>query len=129
MQDLPRPETLVDAVSSLLRSEIAPKIDGAAAFQLRVAINALDIVARQLRLAPASDAAEQKSLEALLGRTGALEDLNSALSAAIADGAVDMETLGLAEHLWSTTLAKLAVDQPTYATYKRALEQRARGRS
>jgi hypothetical protein len=26
------------------------------------------------------------------------------------------------EHLWQTTLAKLAVDQPNYAAYKRELE-------
>jgi hypothetical protein len=28
----------------------------------------------------------------------------------------------LAEHLWQTTLAKLAVDQPNYAAYRREMK-------
>jgi hypothetical protein len=44
--------------------------------------------------------------------------------ARIAAGAVDLNTPGLAEHLWATTLAKLAVDQPTYASYRRELGTR-----
>jgi len=31
------------------------------------------------------------------------------------------QTPGLAEHLWQTTMDKLAVDQPNYASYKREL--------
>jgi len=34
---------------------------------------------------------------------------------------VDLQTPGLSEHLWQTTMAKLAVDQPNYASYKREL--------
>ncbi|MBO0742631.1 MAG: hypothetical protein J2P51_14545 [Hyphomicrobiaceae bacterium] len=123
MQDLPRPETLVTAVAAFLRAEIAPQIKGAANFQLRVAINALELVARHLVLGPSSDAAELKSLERLLGRTGSLEELNAALCAAIAEGSAKPESRELQRHLWSTTMAKLAVDQPSYATYKRALAQ------
>ncbi len=39
----------------------------------------------------------------------------------IAKGEVDLRTPGLADHLWQTTMAKLAVDQPNYASYKREL--------
>ena len=31
------------------------------------------------------------------------------------------ETPGLADHLWATTMEKLAVDQPQYVPYQRAL--------
>jgi hypothetical protein len=123
VQDLPRPETLVAAVAAFLRAEIAPHIKGAANFQLRVAINALDLVARQLVLTPDSDAAELQSLERLFGRTGSLDELNATLCGAIADGSAKLESRELQRHLWSTTMAKLAVDQPSYATYKRALTQ------
>ena len=34
---------------------------------------------------------------------------------------VDLQTPGLSEHLWQTTMDKLAVDQPKYASYKREL--------
>ena len=123
MQDLPRPETLLAAVAAFLRAEIAPHINGAANFQLRIAINALELVARQLVLAPGSDAAELQSLEGLLGRTGTLDELNAALCRAITDGSAKPESREQRRHLWSTTMAKLAVDQPSYATYKRALAQ------
>ncbi len=35
-----------------------------------------------------------------------------------------LATPGLAEHLWAVTLAKLAVDQPTYWGYRAALVER-----
>ena len=42
-----------------------------------------------------------------------------ARAARLADGALDSSHPGLADHLWATTLAKLAVDQPAYDTYQR----------
>jgi hypothetical protein len=62
----------------------------------------------------------------LLGIDGALIDLNRVLSEKIAAGEVDLQTPGLAEHLWQTTMDKLAVDQPNYASYKRELGNKQR---
>lgn len=121
MQDEPTPTELIKAVADFLRNEIAPAISGHNAFKLRVSINALDLVTRQLVLEQGSDAAEATRLSKLLGRQGSLGELNRALSDQIAKGEVDLETPGLADHLWQTTLAKLAVDQPNYASYKREL--------
>jgi hypothetical protein len=121
MQDEPTPTELIKAVADFLRNEIAPEIKGHNAFKLRVGINALDLVTRQLTLAEGSDAAELVRLKRLLGMDGALIDLNRALSEKIATGGVDLNTPGLAEHLWQTTMDKLAVDQPNYASYKREL--------
>jgi hypothetical protein len=69
----------------------------------------------------ASDAAELARLKSLLGADGSLADLNRALADKIASGEADLETPGLAEHLWQTTLAKLAVDQPNYGSYRREM--------
>jgi hypothetical protein len=121
MQDEPTPTELIKAVADFLRNEIAPEIKGHNAFKLRVGINALDLVTRQLALADGSDAAELARLKELLGTDGSLIDLNRALSEKIATGEVDLNTPGLAEHLWQTTMDKLAVDQPNYASYKREL--------
>jgi hypothetical protein len=46
------------------------------------------------------------------------------LAGKIASGEADLRTPGLAEHLWQTTLAKLAVDQPNYAAYRRELGEK-----
>ncbi len=121
MQDEPTPTELIKAVADFLRNEITPVIKGHNAFKLRVGINALDLVARQLALEPDSDAAEAARLSGLLGMQGSLGELNRALADRIAKGEVDLRTPGLADHLWQTTMAKLAVDQPNYASYKREL--------
>jgi hypothetical protein len=119
MQDEPTPVELIQAVAGFLRADVAPHLAGHAAFKLRVALNALDLVARQLTLEAGSDAAELERLSKLLGRGGSLRELNRALSARIASGEMDAATLGLVDHLWQTTLDKLAVDQPNYAAYRR----------
>ena len=121
MQDEPAPNELIKAVAEFLRNEITPEIKGHNAFKLRVGINALDLVTRQLALESGGDAAEAARLKALLGIEGSLLDLNRALSDRIAKGGVDLQTPGLADHLWQTTMDKLAVDQPNYASYKREL--------
>jgi hypothetical protein len=123
MQDEPTPTELIKAVADFLRNEIAPGMKGHHAFKLRVGINALDLVARQLALQQGSDAEETGRLKDLLQIEGALGDLNRALADRIASGQVDLNTPGLPEHLWQTTMDKLAVDQPNYASYKRELEQ------
>jgi hypothetical protein len=124
MQDEPTPVELIKAVVDFLRKEISPVIKGHNAFKLRVGINALDLVTRQLALEEGSDAAEVVRLKQLLGVDGSLKELNRALSDKIAKGEVHLQTPGLSEHLWQTTMDKLAVDQPNYASYKRELESK-----
>ncbi|WLA63100.1 DUF6285 domain-containing protein [Bradyrhizobium diazoefficiens] len=121
MQDEPTPVELTQSVADFLRSDIAPLISGHQAFKLRVAINILDLVTRQLTQEEGSDAKEVERLRALLGIDGPVTDLNRVLAERIARGELDLATPGLAAHLWATTMDKLAVDQPNYASYKREL--------
>ena len=121
MQDEPTPEELIKAVADFLRNDIAPVISGHNAFKLRVSINALDLVTRQLALESRSDAAEAARLVQLLGKQGSLGELNRLLADRIAKGEIDLQTPGLADHLWQTTMDKLAVDQPNYASYRREI--------
>ena len=125
MQDQPSAAALVAAIAEFIRGQALPQLDAHAAYHARVAANALDIVRRELELAPAATEAEQVRLAALLGRDGTLDALNRSLCAAIGSGAMSAETPGLARHLWATTLDKLAIDQPNYASYRRTLEERA----
>jgi Domain of unknown function (DUF6285) len=124
MQDEPTPEELIKAVADFLRNDIAPEIGGHNAFKLRVAINALDLVTRQLALAQGSEAVEAARLTQLLGLRGSLSELNRLLADRIAKGELDLQKPGLADHLWQTTMDKLAVDQPNYAAYRRELENK-----
>ena len=125
MQDSPSPGQLLQAVARYLRDEAGPALaragDNALAYQAKVAANMLDIAGRQIDHAPAEQAAEQARLQELLGDAGSLAALNQRLAERIASGEVAPGQPGLAEHLWLTTLAKLAVDQPGYDTYRRHL--------
>ena len=127
MQDQPKAVDLIAAVADFLRNQAMPELKGHTAFHARVAANALDIVCRELEAAPAAEAAEHARLRALLGGDGSLEALNRSLCAAIAAGEMNLETPGLADHLWTTTLAKLSIDQPSYASYRRERQGEAHG--
>lgn len=131
-----------EAGPALGRSGTQPD-NSALAYQARVAANMLDMVRRQGLLRPAAEAGERSRLQALLGETGGdggladpadlaagadlaeeagladLACLNQRLSDRLAEGTLGLATPGLADHLWRTTLDKLAVDQPGYAPYQR----------
>ena len=126
MQDQPTPVEIIGAAVTFLQTEIHAEITLHALFQAKVAANALEIARRDLALSPEEDSAEVIRLGALLGRTGELLELTAALARHISEGTMDLATPGLLEHLWSTTLGKLAVDQPTYSGYRAVLADRAR---
>jgi Domain of unknown function (DUF6285) len=119
MQDPPTVAELLATTAAFLRDVAVPQLSGHAAFHARVAANALDVVKRELELRPAAERDEHARLTGLLHSDGSLEELNALLSRRIAAGEVSLQTPGLAAHLWATTLAKVAVDQPTYASYRR----------
>src|SRR6185312_6124578 len=123
MQDRPTPSEIIGAVAAFLKTTVAAQTAGATSFQARVAANALEMMKRELDLAPAEDAAEHERLVGLLGQDGSLFDLNVELSRRIAAGEIDATSPALIDHLWATTMAKLAVDQPTYAAYRAELEK------
>ena len=124
MQDEPTPGEILAAVARFLKDEVAPGATGHTAFQARVAANALEMMRRQLELAPGAEAAELARLKDLLDLDGDLATLNAELARRIGAGDLDLTKPGLADHLWAATFAKLAVDQPTYAAYRASLAER-----
>jgi hypothetical protein len=120
MMDEPTGAEMLGTVARYLRETLLPKLPPEAVFHTRVAANAVDLVRRQLELGAGLETEELARLRALLGREGSLDELNRARPrrsrrANSASGPAD-------EHLWVTTLAKMAVDQP--ASYRRELELR-----
>jgi Domain of unknown function (DUF6285) len=125
MLDQPRGADILAAVSRLLRETLMPLLSANAAFQARVAANAIDLVAREINLGETVEREALARLQALLSRDGTLDDLEAELSSRIRSGELDLHSPGLADHLWQTTLDKMKIDQPTYASYRRTLEARA----
>ena len=118
---------IVATVADALRRRILPLLAGAAAFETRLCVNALELVGRQLAHEQAFARAERARLEGLLGQTGSLEELNRELAARISDGVFTRDNGEFVAHLWATVMEKLAVDQPNYAAYVREKSARPEG--
>ena len=125
MLDQPRGADILAAVAKLLRETLMPQLPANAAFQARVAANAIDLVAREINFGETVERDALGRLQALLSRDGSLQELETDLSGRIRRGELDLQSEGLAEHLWQTTLDKMKIDQPAYASYRRTLETRA----
>lgn len=111
-----------EPAADVIRSLVALSQGARGKFEERLAVAALELVHRDETLAPASNAVERARLIALLGEDGDLAHLNRVLCDRIRDGALTLSHPDLRAHLRATTMEKLAVDQPTYAAYRRALE-------
>lgn len=121
--DRPSVPELLEAVREFLETEVQPSLEGSVAFHTRVAVNVLKIVERELADGPALAAEEKTRLVGLLGHDGDLDDLANELIEAIRGGRMDVATPGLTEHLRSTVMAKLAIDNPRYKSFQRALSE------
>ena len=129
MYDTPTAAELIGAVAGFLREDVSPTLSGRMAFHARVAVNVLEMVRRELTLGPAGAAGATQRLAALLGKAGPLAELEAELCDRIAAGEVGAADPALIDHLWATAMDTLAVDQPGYATYRRASELAARAPS
>ncbi len=122
MQDEPSVDAILDLVARFLREEAAPALQGRPGFHARVAANAVELARRASHLGPQADEEERARLRALLGADGETAALNRELTNRLFDGRLTLGEAGVREHLWRTTMEKLAVDQPSYATYGLALQ-------
>lgn len=124
MMDQPSALELVTAVREFIEKHAMPQLEGHTAFHARVAANALAIVARQLEQGGAADKAEHERLKKLLGKDGTLDELNRELCRRIRANAIPHDDTDLAVHLTETTLAKVAIDQPTYSGFQHSPHRR-----
>ena len=118
MQDPPS----ITAIHDLALAQLSDQSQARGKFEHRMTTAALELVKRAMTLAPAQEAAEHERLTALLGEAGGLEQLNRRLCDRIRDGSLTLASPGIAAHLRAVTMDKLAIDQPSYAAYRRALE-------
>lgn len=120
MHDAPSASELIAAVKTFIDETAAPQLTGHAAFHARVASNVLATLLRELEQRPAGEHEEAGRLRKILGATpgSRLETMNRDLCGRIRDGRMDAATPGLFEHLKTTTMDQLAIDQPNYSGLK-----------
>jgi hypothetical protein len=109
----PTARELVDAVGGFLRDQLEPEVEGALRYQVRIAVRALEVVARELELGPAQEQAHQARLAAL----GMADD--AGLAAAIRTGGLDDQP-GLVTSLRADARDRLLVANPGWLPADRA---------
>jgi hypothetical protein len=90
-------------------------------YERRVAVNVLSILEREAGSGGSFSSDEQHGLRAHLGFDGGLAELNAALCDRIAAGLEDARVDDLVGLLKRITLGKLAIDNPTFAAYRRLI--------
>lgn len=110
----PDAPALLDAALDYLERELLPTLSGYHRFQLRVTVNVLAQVRRELALAPAQADAERARLAALLGHAGDRDALNRELAAAIRAGAIALDDPALLDHLRRSLIEALRINNPRW---------------
>lgn len=113
----PTSAELLHAVQKFLKMEVLPALSGSSKYHVQVALTALGIVGREMADADRLDAAERHRLGELLRTQGSLEELNRLLCAGIRERRLSYRDAALIEHLKLTTMGKMSIDNPKYATY------------
>ena len=119
-EEMPRIEELLASVRDFLRADIMTETRGRTNFLARVASNSLDIVRRDLLLGSQHRADEKARLQVLFGVEAELDELRWRLVAGLRDWSIPLDLPGLAEHLRTTVVNQVAIDQPRYSGFKTA---------
>lgn len=123
----PSDSQLLEAVSRFLADEVQPVItDPAMAYRLKVALNSLSIVTRECEQSGALAELEREQFSRVLGTQGGAEALNeslaealnSSMAEALREGRIDAASPEVLSALKAVSLAKLAIDNPRYSTYR-----------
>jgi hypothetical protein len=112
---IPAPELLA-VVREFLESDILrdPGLTDEKRFNIRVALNLLATVERELRLGPAADAAEADRLADLVGPEGSIEERNRRLGDSIRSGALASDDPRMLDHLRLTIVDALRINNPKW---------------
>lgn len=106
--DVPTAAQLVEAVREFLERDVMDATEGRVKFHTRVAVNALNMVQRELEMG----AAQATTHRAGLDRLGVSDE--AALAAAIRNGDLDNRRDDVLEVLRETVRSKLEVANPRY---------------
>ncbi len=115
-------EELLVSCQRDLKSIISPELEGKSLFISRVAMNNLGVALRELQHGRERDRQEIDSTNLLLrSKYSDLATCRKELCLALRKEDWKFQKVDLEQHLRSTVVAQLAIDQPTYSSLKEAL--------
>lgn len=120
MTHQPTKQSLVEAARTFLEQELKPALtDTALQYKLRIAMNVLAIVERELAQEHVAEQEQSAGLRRLLDSDSvSSHDMTIQLCQRIQQGKFDRAEDALLEHLEKTALNRLAIDNPRYSTYR-----------
>jgi hypothetical protein len=104
---------------------VLEQADPPSTYERRVAATVLGILERELARSADFYRCEQQRLQAFLHRDGPSAELRELLCEQIARGELDAQGAALIAMLRAITLDKLAIDNPRYPAYRRAVSDTA----
>jgi hypothetical protein len=119
--DMPRTDELLVSVRDFLRDDVMKETAGRSNFLSRVAANSLDIVLRELALGPTHQMLEYSRLQAFFGSNEDISVLRKRLVTELRDKTISLESDDLKSHLRHTVINQIAIDQPKYSGFKKAV--------
>lgn len=117
-------ENKINKVINYINNKLISNLIGHDRFYAFVARNSLQIIKREINLINNFEEKENIRLENLLKKKGNTRELNKILCDRIKTRQIDRTDAELKEHLIKTTMAKLAIDQPNYSGYLKALKDK-----
>ena len=117
-------ENKINKVINYINNKLISNLIGHDRFYAFVARNSLQIIQREINLINNFEEKENIRLESLLKKKGNTRELNKILCERIKTRQIDRKDAELKEHLIKTTMAKLAIDQPNYSGYLKALKDK-----
>lgn len=118
--DRPTKEELVSSVREFLEEKLLPELKGHTGFNTRVAINVLKTVERELKIGEQVSKETRERLANIINNKDeniSNKELNIQLCQMIDSRELTYKNQDLVNHLWHTTMGKLAVDNPRYSSF------------
>lgn len=114
------PAELLAAVQQFLRNELLPELEGFKAYNTRVAVNSLKIVARQIEKQSELEQVDKEIADFF--QLESHDDVAQQLSVKLKTGELAFDDR-LMQFLKRRTLIKLAIDNPKYSGYQQAAQR------
>ena len=115
-QSYPDIKTLLTAATKYMESELMPSLDGYHRFKVRVTVNVLNTIRRELEMRGKQAEAEHERLVAILGHEGDVETLSRELSERIRKGDFSLEDQRLRTHIKQSLSDALSIANPKWLT-------------
>ncbi|MDE0757651.1 MAG: phosphotransferase [Pseudomonadales bacterium] len=121
-EDMPRIDELVISVRDFLRQEVMNQLQGRDQFLARVAGNSLDIALRDMATGTEHRRWEHHRLKDYFKSQDSLTVLRNRLVQGLRNGAISITDERIKAHLRQTVVNQIAIDQPKYSGFLRAID-------